>query len=573
MKLLVRPWLKFALAELIVLAVYFQSIGNPFSRFDDPFIVKFYGLNNALSFLNVITPGKGFYYRPLVNLSYWLDFHLWGLDPTFMHLENIVAHLVNVFLVFLIASRLPASPEIKSMPFLCALLFGLHPINSESVNWIAGRTDVFAGTFILLAVYCLIRAIQKQSTPFAILAFVVAFVGMLVKETAIMFIPAAFLLAIYWPVIPQDVSRFKTWRTRFLLIPIVISTCLISSLLILVFVKRVGDNAISMILEGGTYTFVRIFEAFGFYVKKIFLPLPLNMAIREVDPIYAIVGIITLCLVVATIRRTGLPGIFICAAILFTLPALFVAATPIAWTPYGERYLYIPSAFAVIGCLELFHRLLSRWKAVKCFVPVVSTIIFVAAVATIQRGMLWGDNLALVNDIVVKSPNFGVARNEYGVLLIQDGRYKEAEKQFRIAADQINQDSVNRMIRLNLFGLKLHGKPLYEKRRILLSEIGNKPDGDAELLKLLNKFDERILGEKISLQRKQKIVTDMLATNEILYLKTHEPHYLYRSGQLALSVGDKQAAAVYFNKAYEKARPDAYYRESARRLADKLATK
>ena len=52
--------------------------------------------------------------------------------------------------------------------------------------------------------------------------------------------------------------------------------------------------------------------------------------------------------------------------------------------------------------------------------------------------------------------------------------------------------------------------------------------------------------------------------------KTSEPHYLYRSGQLALSIGNKQIAAVYFKKAYENARPDAYYREPARKLAEKL---
>jgi protein O-mannosyl-transferase len=552
MKFAVRRELKIALPLLFVLAVYFQSIGNPFSRFDDPFILEFYGINSTLSFLNVITPGSGFYYRPLVTFSYWLDFKLWGLDPTFMHLENIIFHLVNVFLVFLIASRVPASSEYKSLPFLCALLFGLHPINSESVNWIAGRTDVFAGMFILLAVYCLIRAIQVQSTRLAILAFVAAFVGMLAKETAIMFIPAALLVANYWPVMPQDVYRYKTWRIRFLLLSIVISTCLISALLLLVYVKRGGNNAIAMILEGGTNTFIRIFEAFGFYVKKIFLPLPLNMAIMEVDPLYAIVGIFTLCILVVTIRNSGIPGIFIFSAVLFTLPALFVAATSIAWTPYGERYLYIPSAFAVIGCLELFYRSLARWNAVKWFVPVVSIIIIMASIATVQRGMLWGDNLALIEDIVVKSPNFGVARNEYGVLLKQEKRYYEAEKQFSIAAEQNNQANVKRMIRLNLIGMKLIGKQQAEVRQILLSEIGNKADGDVELLKLLNKYDEYMLVEAASLENKKKIVTDIIETNESLYLQTHEPHYLYRSGQLALSIGNKQNAAIYFQKAWRK---------------------
>jgi len=570
MKFAVRRELKLALPLLFVVAVYFQSIGNPFSRFDDPFIIEFYGTNSTLSFLDLITPGNGFYYRPLVSLSYWLDFHLWGLDPTFMHLENIVVHLVNVFLVFLIASRLPASSEIKSLPYFCALLFGLHPINSESVNWIAGRTDVFAGMFVLLAVYCLIRAIQLQSTRLTILAFVVAFLGMLTKETAIMFIPVALLVAIYWPVMPQDVSSYRSWRTRFLLFPIVISTCLISILLILVYVKRAGDNAVSMIFEGGTNTLIRIFEAFGFYAKKIFLPLPLNVAIREVDPSYAIVGFIILCLVVVIIRRPDIPGIFIFSAVLFTIPSLFVAAKPIAWTPFGERYLYIPSAFAAIGCLELFYRSLARWNAVKWFVPVVVTICVIASIATFHRGTLWGNNLLLLEDIVAKSPNFGVARNEYGALLIQNGRYEEAKNQFRIAAEQTNQDSVDRIIRFNLIGAKIHGKPLSDARRILLSEIGSMKSADVELLKMLYTCDESILGGEISFKLKQKIVAEMMEMNEILYLKTNEAHYLYRSGQLAILVGNRQEAADNFRKAYENARPDAYYREPARKLSEKL---
>src|ERR1039457_1226707 len=116
MNLTVRPRLKLVLTLLIILAVYFQSISHPFSRFDDPGILDVYGLNSTLSWLDIITPGGGFYYRPFVNLSYWLDFQLWGMDPTFMHLENIVVHLVNVLLVFLIASRLPVSLEFKGVP-------------------------------------------------------------------------------------------------------------------------------------------------------------------------------------------------------------------------------------------------------------------------------------------------------------------------------------------------------------------------------------------------------------------------------------------------------------------------
>jgi tetratricopeptide (TPR) repeat protein len=427
--------------------------------------------------------------------------------------------------------------------------------------------------FIFFAVYCLIRAIQEQSTRLAVLAYGVAMVGTLSKETAIMFIPAAFLVISYWPVVPQDVSSYRTWRTRFLLIPIVVSFCLVSLILTAVYAKGHGNNALSLIFEGGTNIFIRSFEAFGFYVKKLFLPLPLNVAIVEVDPLYAIAGIIVLCVLVVTFRRSGISGIFFALSVLFTLPALLIATTYFTWTPFGERYLYIPSAFAVIGCLDLSHRYLVRWNVVKWFIPIVSIIIFMASIVTVQRGILWGDNLALLEDIVAKSPDFGVARNEYGVLLKQAGRYNEAENQFKIALQQKNKENVNRIIRLNLIWMKIRAKQPAEVRQILLSEIGNKATCDIELLKLLGRYDEYFFGKTESIEDRRKIAGDIITTNEILYQKTHEPHYLYRSGQISLSIGNKQNAAVYFRKAYENARPDAYYREPARRLAEKLVAK
>lgn len=573
MKFVVRPWLQLSLILIFILTVYFNTISNPFSLFDDLAIVEHYGINSILTWIDVITPDGSIYYRPLVNLTYWFDYQLWGMDSTFMHLENIVVHLLNVFLVFLVALRLPISSKIKKLPFLSALLFGLHPINSESVNWVAGRTDIYAGLFVLVAIYCLIRAVQEQSTRFALLAFGVAFVGVLAKETAIMFIPAAFLVTIYWPVAPHDVAMYKAWRARFLLLPIVITTCLVSLLLILIYVKGHGDNAIAIVFEGGTNIFIRSFEAFGFYVKKAFLPLPLNMAIVEVSPLYAAVGILSLVVLVITFRRAGIPGIFLALSVLFTLPALIIATTSFSWTPFGERYLYIPSAFAVLGSLELSHRFLVRWNAVNLFVPVVTVIISVASIATFQRGMIWGDNLSMIEDIVAKSPNFGVARNQYGGLLKLAGRNAEAEKQYKIASGLKNKENVNRVIRLNLIWMKILGKPLGEARAIMLSEIGNKASADTELLKHLNKIDEALLQAAVSLESKKEIVADIIETNGHLFVRTGDAFYPYRSGQLALSIGNTQQATVCFKKAYENARPGVYYRDPARRLLEKLAAK
>jgi tetratricopeptide (TPR) repeat protein len=497
------------------------------------------------------------------------------MDPSSMHLENIVVHLFNVFLVFLVAAKLTVSSRLRSFPYLSALLFGLHPINSESVNWIAGRTDVYAGMFVFLAVYYLIRAVQEQSTRFALLFFGVSFLGMLTKETAIMLLPAAFIVIIYWPVDSQFELRYKSWRKRYLIIPIVITLCIISSIQLLVYSKGSCNNALSMIFDFGSNVLVKSIKAYGFYIKKFFLPLPLNVAITDVNNGYIIVGVIIIASIIFAFNliRIGIPGIFLISAILFLFPALVVATTDIAWTPYGERYLYIPSAFAVIGCLELFHCLLTRLNAVNWLTAVVSIIIAISAAATFQRAKLWGDNLALLEDVVTKSPDFGVGRNEYGVILKQAGRLTEAENQFKIALKKKNSENVNRIIRLNLIWIKIAGKQPAEVRRILLSEIGKKTTADSELLKQFSLYNELLFQDAVSEDDRIKIAADIIETNEILYTKTHDSHYLYRSGQMALSVGNNKQAAAFFRQAWETARPDAFYREPARKLAEKLAAK
>lgn len=573
MKFAVRSGFKLPLTLLCVLAVYFQTISHPFSLFDDPGIIEHFGINSNLSFLDVISPGAGIYYRPIITLSYWLDNQMWEMLPTFMHLENIVIHLINVFLVFLIASRIPISSETKALPYLSALLFGLHPINSESVNWISGRTDLFAGMFIFFAIYCLIRSIQEQSKRFAIYALGTALIGTLTKETAIMFIPAALLIIKYWPDLSQNLTRYRTWRTRYLLVPIVISSCLAASILILVYVKGRGNSAISIVFEGSTNVFIRSFEAFGFYAKKIFLPLPLNMAIVEVSPLYAILGIITLAVLLVTFKRSGIYGIFFALSALFALPSLIVASTSFTWTPFGERYLYIPSAFAVIGSLECSRRSLEKWNGVKWFLPIVSVVIALFSIATFQRSVIWGDNLAFMEDMVAKSPNFGVARNQYGGLLKEAGRYDEAKKQYIIASQLNNKGNVNRVIRLNLIWMEIHGKSLDETRRILLSKITSKAEADIELLIKLSRVDELLLNKTDSLEERKKLASDIYETNENLFLRTREPFYLYRSGQIALLVEDKQKAASYFRKAYSDPRLKEFYRESSRKLSEKLDAK
>jgi protein O-mannosyl-transferase len=88
------------------------------------------------------------YYRPLVSLSFFLDLHAWGLNPVGFHLTNLLAHLATSLAVLALARRLGADALAAG---IAGLAFALHPIHTESVTFISGRTDVLSTLFFLLA--------------------------------------------------------------------------------------------------------------------------------------------------------------------------------------------------------------------------------------------------------------------------------------------------------------------------------------------------------------------------------------------------------------------------------------
>ena len=87
----------------MILAVYYPAMLSGIHTIDDPGIFSLYSTSPSLA--TILLPGNGYYYRPLIELSFWLDNRLWGMEPVAMHLENILLHCVNSLLVFLLACK------------------------------------------------------------------------------------------------------------------------------------------------------------------------------------------------------------------------------------------------------------------------------------------------------------------------------------------------------------------------------------------------------------------------------------------------------------------------------------
>lgn len=183
---------------LLVLVIFYPTLGAEVCLIDDQEMLNGMLNSGSLSLKNIFLPQiiNGGYYRPLIGLSYYLDNTLWALDLRSMHLDNVLLHLVNVLLLFsILRIAIRTKNGIKGYLPLCgATLFAVHPIVTESINWISGRTDILAGNFVLASAASLLMYRKSRAKRYAVLTVVFIILGMLSKEASFGMILAAFFL-------------------------------------------------------------------------------------------------------------------------------------------------------------------------------------------------------------------------------------------------------------------------------------------------------------------------------------------------------------------------------------------
>lgn len=180
-------------------AVYLQVRDFDFVNYDDGVHV----LNNLPVRLGLSPEGIAWAfssnlngnYIPITALSYLLDFQVYGLDPGAYHLTNLLFHMANGILLFIVMWRLTSA--IWPSAFVAAL-FAVHPLHVESVVWISARKDVVSTSFLLL-VLLVYAAYARKPRPVPYLSALVLFALGLMGKSMLVTLPCLLLLLDYWP--------------------------------------------------------------------------------------------------------------------------------------------------------------------------------------------------------------------------------------------------------------------------------------------------------------------------------------------------------------------------------------
>jgi len=409
------------LLSLVILVTYLFATKTGILILDDMFVIN--KSNSLASSLSVFfSGGETKYFRPLGYLSYNIDTRFFGCDPIELHFVNILIHICNSILVYCVALYLTHDEAVKQRTaMVAALVFGLHPVNSEAVIWIASRFDLLSCFFFLLCLLLILRNSASGGILPLTALFPLFLASLLSKESSILF-PVAVVVFIV-----NERKTIAPCRAG------AIMATLAFSILFYLYMrnglafatdKGIGNAPFSSVHGGTGAILAKCMEAMGFYIKKMLYPYPLSFAISSINSVYYLIlfALFFVLLSVLLFRRRDL-RFPVALSLIALIPPLYAMVSGLPWTPYAERYLYIPmTGFALVISLAC-GRFLKRLPPFFLF-----CLIFFLAVPTAWRVKAWIEPVTFWEDTIDKSPRFGTPHLLLAAELISAGKLDEAEQ-------------------------------------------------------------------------------------------------------------------------------------------------
>lgn len=544
---MLRTRYQLLLIILVALTVFYPTLFSEFCRVDDLQMVSSLQSVQHFSLKDIFIPGGsgGLYYRPFIFLSYYLDRFVFGLDSFVMHLHNLLLHTVNALLLYWIAKKVGKKLDLTApfVPLIVALLFLLHPITTESINWVSGRTDVLAGTFLLGATGLLLTYLDCKKRQLLYAAFFLFVCAVLTKEFSLAFLPGFIWLASFGH------YRASSLQTKILFVFLAISAVALFFLLrAMAYTSNASQisTTVKVFFNTPEHSLQMALTAIGFYVKKLFIPMPLNFAIYEVNALYQFVALPMLALLAYIAWKRTLLSILFVTGILLASPALLIVFNQIAWTPFGERYLYLSAAFVTLSTVYYLEKNLEFPNNMSRYVLIMLVLSTFAGV-TFQRNLTWQTAYSIVGDTVQKSPESPEMKFEFVVILIDRGEYARARSLLATSKSVpgIFYDERGDMAEAEIL--------VREGRRgeaIKLVEYVAKSSGYKSTKALNGLLDFYLKEEK----RSNYTTTQFYRRKTVdvrrkLFRVTKEPTILFELGRDALILGDRKKAAQYFKLA------------------------
>jgi tetratricopeptide (TPR) repeat protein len=391
--------------SILVLLSYSNVVFAGFISWDD---ADFTINNKDVQSFNLNAFFSNFYlgnYSPFTMISFSVDY-FFGKENTWVyHFHNIILHISNSVLVYILIGKLQDN---KRIAFMVALLFAIHPIQCESVSWVSERKNVLCGLFYLLTLLSYISYTKDTSYKKYLLVLFTFLCSLFSKGMAVS-LPISLIAIDLWmhrPFLKKNLIE----KLPFFIVSFVFGIIAIKAQASASFLKTDANFGFIQNIWFSSYSFM-------LYVLKIFFPIHLSAIYpypKTGFNILFIVGfvffVLFLYVLINSIRKKQnlLAGglLFFLGNIIFVLQFIAQGAVLMA-----DHYCYI----AIIGIIFPVVVLLFKYlKKTETIIPVCSFILIVFLYASYSRNQVWKNNISFWTDIVNKYPNSHIALSSLG---------------------------------------------------------------------------------------------------------------------------------------------------------------
>ncbi len=425
-------WIALA-AFVLCVVLYLPSLRHGFIDIDDPRFIVQSPLAQDLSIRGVVQAFSSYtmlLYIPLTMVSYQVNAAIGGVQPLIYHLTDILLHganaaLVAVFVFLLTRRRFPAA--------VTALLFAVHPLQTEAVLWASSRKDTLSAFFTLLSLITYVRYLDTHQTRQKWWSVAFYALGLFAKVATLPVVVLLFFV---------DAVRGRTWTKA----PVMekIPYLVVAAPIVIAGVFG-GSQALAPL---GLFTMLLLgAKSIAYYLWALAWPAHLSLLHTQTqlvtlgDPLILLSVVVTATLgigiIASLLHNRGVLWTFGPAMFLLMLAPTFAAAQKAGLLFFAsDKYAYVPS-IGIFLCAALACEKLARTR--RALAVPVAVAVFAAAGAftlvTLRTIPVWQDSESLYRHVLQENPRNAVALGGMGVLRATADNSEEALGYYRQAME------------------------------------------------------------------------------------------------------------------------------------------
>ena len=434
---------------LTIFVVYWQTHNHDFVNYDDGlYVTANHRVQAGLNLENTLWAFSSFSasnWHPLTWLSHMLDIELYGMNAGAHHQTNIIFHIMNTLLLFIVFRRMTGK-SIQSA--VVAALFALHPLHVESVAWVSERKDVLSTFFWMLTLYSYAWYVEHPAVKRYACVVLFFMLGLMTKPMLVT-LPFVLLLLDLWPL--KRFQPMHLWGTsgspsqRRVIIKLIVEkiplfVLVAISSIVTFLAQHIGGSVAPLEKLSFADRLTNASVSYVHYIVKMIWPARLAAFYPRPDtiPVWQVAGS---CLLLAAVFLLAVWSLkkrpWIAVGWLWYVGTLIpvIGLVQVGLQAMADRYTYVPLIGLFIICAWGAAEIFTKWPSKRIAAPIAAVIIFapLMILSWLQVGY-WANSTTLFKHALNVTTNNFLAHNALANVLATQGRFDGAILHYSAAA-------------------------------------------------------------------------------------------------------------------------------------------